>query len=209
MGQGAKGARVVFGPGTGLGIAAVVPCGESWHVVASEGGHASFGPAEKDEEAVFARLRAEHGDVSAETILSGPGLERLHRALHEAGEFLSADVIAACAQRNEPAACETLSMFVRLLGRFAGDLALMFKATGGVWLAGGVAQRLAQSLSADAFRNAFEHHPPYQHLLHAIPTALITYEQPGLLGCAVVAEQMLQGTRQKAYAKPSSAKASA
>src|SRR5262249_53337073 len=79
------GVKIVLGPGTGLGVAALLPAGGRWHVVASEGGHASFGPQAADEIEVFARLRQECGAVSAETVLSGPGLVRLARALDPRG----------------------------------------------------------------------------------------------------------------------------
>ena len=79
-----------------------------------------------------------------------------------------------------------VAMFVRLLGRFAGDTALTFKATGGVYVAGGVALALGALFDARLFRAAFEAHPPYETLLASIPTALITYQEPGLLGCANV-----------------------
>lgn len=186
------GAKVVFGPGTGLGVAALVPTVSGWHVVATEGGHVLFGPSCPAEEPVFARVREECGSVSAEAVLSGPGLERLHRALHGNGEPLTAELIAKGARDAQGPACETVALFVRLLGRFAGDLALTFKATGGVFIAGGVAQRIQQLLDAQAFRTAFEQHPPYQALLRRVPTTLITLEEPGLLGCAVVATHMLR-----------------
>jgi glucokinase len=80
-----EGVKVVLGPGTGLGVAALIPLDGRWHVVASEGGHASFGPQALDEVAVFSRLWAERGAVSAEAVLSGPGLVRLARALDPQG----------------------------------------------------------------------------------------------------------------------------
>jgi glucokinase len=186
------GARVVFGPGTGLGVAALVGAEADWRAVPTEGGHISFGPASDDEEPIFARVRAQHGTVSAETILCGPGLERLHRALHPDAPPLGAEAIDTGAQKGEPQTSATVALFVRLLGRFAGDLALMFKATGGVYVAGGVAQRLGRLLDAPDFRAAFEAHPPYQKLLQGVPTTLITLDQPGLLGCAVVASRLRQ-----------------
>src|ERR1700751_5979092 len=76
-----EGVKIVLGPGTGLGVAALLPADGRWHVVASEGGHASFGPQAPDEIEVFARLRHECGAVSAEAVLSGAGLVRLARAL--------------------------------------------------------------------------------------------------------------------------------
>ena len=158
---GHAGVKVVLGPGTGLGVAALLPADGRWHVVASEGGHASFGPQAPDEIEVFARLRQECGAVSAETVLSGSGLARLARQ-------------RACSNG---------------LGRFAGGLALTFKALGGVYIAGGVASGLGPLLDEPQFRAAFEAHPPYQRLLETIPTLLITCEEPGLIGCAAVASE--------------------
>jgi glucokinase len=185
-----EGTRVVFGPGSGLGVSALVPSWEGWTAVASEGGHVSFGPAAEDEEEIFRRLHAAHGPVSAETILAGPGLERLHRALHPDLEPLLAELIVSRARRGDRAAAATAALFVRLLGRFAGDLALTFKAIGGVYVAGGVAQRMHHLIDGAIFRAAFEAHPPHQALLAGIPTALITCDEPGLLGCAVLAERV-------------------
>ena len=190
---GLPGAKVVFGPGTGLGVAALIPSGAGWAVAASEGGHASFGPGSDEEEPVFARLRAAHGFVSAETVISGPGLERLHRAVHPGAGPTSARAILAGAARRDPDAAATLALFVRLMGRYAGDVALTFKALGGVYLAGGVAQRIGPLIDPKIFRAAFENHPPYDHLLRATPTALITAPEPGLRGCAAFAQAVGAG----------------
>jgi glucokinase len=187
----AAGARVVFGPGTGLGVAALVPNGAGWQVVPTEGGHVSFGPARDDEEAIFARLREARSAVSAETILCGPGLERLYSAMHEGVDTPACAEILAGAQAGDSAARACVMLFVRLFGRFAGDLALMFKALGGVYVGGGVARRIGALLDDASFREAFENHPPYAHLLRRIPTTLITLDEPGLLGCAAVAEEMM------------------
>jgi glucokinase len=77
---------------------------------------------------------------------------------------------------------------VRLLGRFAGSMALTFKAHGGVYITGGVAAGLGALLDEPQFRSAFEAHPPHQPMLAEIPTLLVTYEEPGLLGCAAMAQ---------------------
>jgi glucokinase len=183
------GVKVVLGPGTGLGVAALLPADGRWHVIASEGGHASLGPQAPDEAEVFARLRDECGSVSAETVLSGAGLVRLARALDPKVACHAAETIAASALAREPAAQAAARLFVRLLGRFAGGLALTFKALGGVYIAGGVAGGLGPLLDEPQFRAAFEAHPPHQALLETIPTLLITCEEPGLIGCAAHAHE--------------------
>jgi glucokinase len=184
-----EGVKVVLGPGTGLGVAALLPADGRWHVIASEGGHASFGPQAPDEAEVFARLRDECGSVSAETVLSGAGLVRLARALDPQAACHAAETIAASALAREPAAQAAARLFVRLLGRFAGGLALTFKALGGVYIAGGVASGLGPLLDEPQFRAAFEARPPHQALLETIPTLLITCEEPGLIGCAAHAHE--------------------
>ena len=186
-----RGAKVVLGPGTGLGVAALVPAGNGWQAVASEGGHMSFGPASDDEEPIFARLRAECGPVSAETVLCGRGLGRLHLALHPGAQRLTSEEIIAQAQAGDAAALATTVLFTRLLGRFAGDVAVTFKAIAGVYITGGVATGLAAVLDEAVFRAAFEAHPPYQKTLAATPTRLLTCTEPGLLGCAALAAQMI------------------
>jgi glucokinase len=191
-----RGPRAVLGPGTGLGVAALVPHGEEWIALASEGGHASFGPAAADERMVFGRLASESELITAETVISGPGLERLYRALNPFGIPLVARTIVAQARAGASDARAAVDLFVRLLGRFAGDIALMLKATGGVYIAGGVAQKLGPLFDAGVFRAAFENHPPYQELLAAIPTSLMVCAEPGLIGCAALADRLMgQGER--------------
>jgi glucokinase len=140
---------------------------------------------------VFARLRNECGNVSAECVLSGPGLVRLARALHPHALFTAPETIVAGALAREPSALAATRLFVRLLGRFAGSMALTFKALGGVYLSGGVAGGLGPLLDEPQFRQAFEAHPPYQELLKAIPTLLIACEEPGLIGCGALAQSMM------------------
>jgi glucokinase len=187
----AQGPKVVLGPGTGLGLAALIPTDGDWFAIATEAGHVAFGPAAEDEEEVFARLR-KLSSVSAEFILSGPGLQRLHLALHPGTPFLAAAAIVAAAQSGDEPALATTRLFVRLLGRFAGDMALVFKATGGVYITGGVGQGLGSHFDVGRFRDAFEAHPPYASMLMQITTNLITRRQPGLLGCAVLAQRLRQ-----------------
>jgi glucokinase len=184
------GPRAVLGPGTGLGVAALLPHGKEWLALASEGGHVSFGPAAEDERAVFQRLAYGGEFISAETVISGPGLERIYRALNPLSIPLEARTIVNEARDGATDARAATDLFVRLLGRFAGDVALTLKATGGVYIAGGVVRRLGRLFDAAVFRQAFEHHPPYQDLLAAIPTSMLVCNEPGLVGCAAVAARL-------------------
>jgi glucokinase len=176
------GAKVVLGPGTGLGVAALIPVGNTWQAVPTEAGHVRFGAANKDEEPLFGRL-LEKGPVSAEMVISGSGLPGLHAAVNPGAHASSAEAIVTAAQAGDQAARATIRLFVRLLGRFAGDMALTFKALGGVYLAGGVTGKLGALLDERAFRAAFEAHPPYEALLKDIPTYFVTVAHPGLIGC--------------------------
>src|SRR5262249_7352431 len=148
--EAAPGVKVACGPGTGLGVAALIPENRSWRVVPSEGGHVLFGPVDAEQEPVFARLRSMAGAISAEMVLSGPGFTRLHRALHPQADPLTSEEILKRAKSGDVATRATVTTFVRLLGRFAGDIALVFKATA-VYLAGGVGEGVAPLIDASEF----------------------------------------------------------
>ncbi len=184
----------VIGPGTGLGVAALIPHQDSWIALSTEAGHVSFGPAARDEWPVFARMAEDVELLSGEAVISGPGLERLHRALHPDRPAMPAHAIEAAAAAGEADAQATVALFARLLGRFAGDIALSFKAFGGLFIAGGVAAKLAHSIDGAIFREAFVAHPPHRHLLEATPTFLVTQDEPGLFGCAAYAARLAGNT---------------
>jgi glucokinase len=191
------GVKVVLGPGTGMGVAALLQGDGPSFAVASEGGHVSFGPYTSEEDDLFARLRQQYGPISAETLLSGPGLLRIARALHPTRSYGVAESIVTDAHAGDAAAQEITHVFVRLLGRFAGDVALTFKAIGGVYIMGGVASGLGTMLDTPEFRYAFEQHPPYEELLAQIPTLLMTCREPGLIGCAALAQMSFALTASK------------
>lgn len=178
-------AVAVLGPGTGLGTAIGAAGPGGWHVIQGDGGHADLAPVDDDELDAWQRLRRAHGRVSAETVLCGPGLERLHVAL--AGKALTAAEIDAAAWRGEPDARRTHALFTRWLGRVAGNLALIAGARSGVFLAGGILRRWGERFDAAAFRRSFEDKPPYEEWLRRIPSFVVMHPQPGLLGLAVLA----------------------
>jgi glucokinase len=184
--------RVVVGAGTGLGVAALLPTPAGPLPVASEGGHAALSLDGLAAAALRGTLAAGGSRLSAEDLLSGRGLARLAdsvvRSRHLELPFRTPEVVTTQAlARAEPTAVQAVELFLELLGAFAADAALMFCATGGVYVGGGIAPRFAGWLRDSRFRQAFEARPPAQTLLAGIGTALVTTEDAALLGLAALA----------------------
>ncbi len=177
---------IVMGPGTGLGVAIATPSAGGWIAITGDGGHADLAPVDDEELEIWQKLRAMLPRVSAESVLCGPGLERLYGLLAD-GERRAAAEIAEAAARGEPPAVRTLAVFTRWLGSVAGNLALIAGANGGVYLAGGILPRLGPLFDKALFRAAFEDKSPHGRWLREIPTYIVMYPQPGLLGLAVLA----------------------
>ncbi len=188
----AAGPRLIHGPGTGLGTAALVDAGGRWLAVVSEASHSDFAPVTAQETAFWPFVERVQGRLTPETLISGPGLARLHSALAlsrgdpaEAGN--SAAIIArACADAGSSEA-ESVRAFWRLAARFAGDMALAFVATGGVVLAGGILPRILALLDEREFRAAFENKAPYAPLMRTIPAAVLVQNDSVLSGLAEIA----------------------
>ena len=193
--QGLAGAALaVIGPGTGLGVAGLVPTRHGWVAIPGEGGHASLSPADDFESALLAAVRREVPHVSAERLLSGIGLPVLHGAvaavLGQGGAALSAEEIVDRGLAGADVACgRTLDSFCALLGGFAGNVALVLGARGGVYIGGGIVPRLGERFFASQFRERFEAKGRFQPYLQAIPTALITDTLAALSGAALALEQ--------------------
>jgi glucokinase len=184
----------LIGPGTGLGVSGVVPCGERWIALAGEGGHASFAPVTKQEMKILQALWEEYGHVSAERLLSGLGLELIHRAL--AGQRLSAPEITGRALDGSSVACrETVDTFCAVLGSVAGNVALTLGATGGMYIGGGIVPRLGRLFTASRFRERFEGKGRLSSYLARIPTWLITEEYPALRGVAAMLDDDINTQR--------------
>lgn len=176
----------VIGPGSGLGVATLVPTLDGWSAVSGEGGHATLAAATSDEAAIVELLREETGHCSGERALSGPGIVRMYRALaraagRESAELSPADV-TELARKGEPLANKTLAVFFSLLGTVAGNLALTVGARGGVYIAGGIVPRLLDALQASAFRERFVAKGRYRSYLEPIPTYVITDPVPAFRG---------------------------
>lgn len=178
----------IVGAGTGFGVSCLARFRGRQIPVASEGGHMGFAPSDRREMDVLAALSKRFGRVSVERILSGPGLSNLHAALAEIGghpvEVLEAQEIQSRAESGDALCAETVSMFCAIFGSVAGDLALAHGARGGVFIAGGVAQKMEKHLAAGPFRKRFEDKGRLQYYVKTIPTRLIISEDVAFLGAA-------------------------
>ena len=178
----------VIGPGTGLGVSCLVRNRGRAIALATEGGHIGFAPADNQQAAVLSTLEQVFSRVSVEHILSGHGLQALHRTLdgfagrqhHE----LSPEAISAAALRGDEACHATVSLFCSILGAVAGDIALAHGARGGVLIGGGIAPKIERLIQEGPFRTAFEHKGRMSGYMKGIPTKLIVNPDATLIGAA-------------------------
>ena len=177
----------ILGPGTGLGVAGLCRRGSTLVPVTGEGGHNGFAPETPLQIELLKVLADKFDRVSAERLIAGSGLMNIYKALAairgETRDSLTAAEIFARRDDGEIAAA-AVDMFFELLGQVAGDLALTFGAVDGVYIAGGISKRYPAVLENSPFRSAFESKGRRRAFMERIPTRLITYDQPGLLGAA-------------------------
>jgi glucokinase len=183
-----RGTITIVGAGTGFGASCLARYGD-WAVpMATEGGHMSFAPSDAEELQVLQLMWKQTGRVSIERILSGSGLEQLYRTLEQlagrAAPPVTAAEISAAALRNEAGARAALTMFCSIFGAAAGDLALAHGARGGVYIAGGIAEKIEEFLIQSPFRRRFEDKGRLTAYVAAIPTKLIVNPDIALLGAA-------------------------
>lgn len=184
----ADGVISVIGPGTGLGVAQVVRHGGGYDVISTEGGHISFAPFDQLEDRILSHLRQRYLRVSAERIISGPGLANIYAAL-SAIEHRPANVSDdkalwdAALSGADSLAAAALERFCLCLGACAGDIALAQGASA-VVIAGGLGLRIADLLSQSGFAQRFTAKGRFESLMTAMPVKLITHPQPGLFGAA-------------------------
>lgn len=197
------GPRAVIGAGTGLGEGYLVWQGDGYQALPSEGSHADFAPADELQVELWRHLARHFGHVSWERVVSGPGLAAIYKFLRQRGEFAespelatamrdgdpSAAVSEYALQRNDALALAALDMFVSAYGAEAGNLALKILATGGVYVAGGIASKIAAHLKAGGFMRMFLAKGRFADLLASIPVHVVLNPQVGLLGAEVVARK--------------------
>ncbi len=194
--------RAAIGAGTGLGQAILVWQDGRYAPIATEGGHVDFGPTDELQIELARHLLRRHGHASYELVLSGPGLLRLYEFLRAAGGVAESAALAAALNGGDPAAVltqaarersdrlatATVELFIRIYGAQAGNLALAAGARGGLYVAGGIAPRIADLLADGAFLAAFRHKGGMAALAAAIPVKLVMNPDVGLLGAVRAAQ---------------------
>jgi glucokinase len=198
----------LIGAGTGLGQTALVTIGGRSEPLPSEGGHADFGPRDDREGRLAAFVQKRFGRASRDRLLSGEGLTLLYDFLKEDGfaraslrverDFEKEDRAAVITRfalaRGDRLCEEVLRLFVSIYGSEAGNLALQYRATGGVYVGGGIAPRILSSLKAPEFLDSFRRKPPMEELLSRIPVRVVREPRLGLMGAAAAAYRITMET---------------
>jgi glucokinase len=179
----------IIGPGTGLGVGALAPSSNGAVPIAGEGGHVTMAPVNAQESAILDLMRKRYDHVSAERVLSGPGLVNLYNTLCEleevpAAPFTPAQITSPRIWNEDPRTREATTIFCAMLGTVAGNLALTLGARGGIYIAGGIVPALGEFFAHSDFRARFEDKGRMRGYLAAIPTYVITRPLPALLGAA-------------------------
>lgn len=195
-----NGPKAILGAGTGLGQAILAPCNKGYRVLPTEGGHVDFAPKNEKEIRLLRYLMKEFSHVSIERILSGPGLVNIYEFLLEEQNSKESVFFKQSVYKKDRAAFITrhalqgtdelcqqaVRMFCSIYGAEAGNLALKCLATGGVYIAGGIALKILPILSEGGFRQAFEAKGRMEKVLKHIPTYVVASPQLGLLGAALI-----------------------
>ena len=189
----------VLGAGTGLGMAGIVHRGDRMTVIPTEGGHTTLPGTTPREDAVIERLRDRFGHASAERALSGSGLENLHTAIAAIDgtavpDRTAKEITRLAADGGCPVCTATVDMFCAMLGTVAGNLALMFRARGGVYIAGGIAPQILDRLTQSEFVARFMAKGRFGPYLRKIPVAVIVNPDAAFLGLKAVALHLSQSS---------------
>lgn len=198
--------RIVLGPGTGFGAASLIETGSVPIALAGECGQATFAAADEQEAAVLAHVGKGADQVALEQVLSGRGLSSIYQALGGTDRNAPApELVERAREGSDAVAREALELFVRVLARIAGDMALILGARGGVYLGGGVAPKILDFLQSGRFREDFCRKGRASEDLAKVPVQVIKAPDAGLRGAALAASRTFEpeigaATRRRAAA---------
>lgn len=189
------GACLALGAGTGLGVVMTMPGEDGNRLLPTEGGHIAFAPVDDEQVGLMRWLRARHGRASVERILSGSGIVDLYTYCRESmgrppARPRTAAVVSAAALAGEDAtAVWAMRLFCAIYGQTAGDLALVARATGGVYLAGGIAAKILPLLGDGHFMAGFQAKGRFSDWMKTLPVNAILDPDVGLRGAALAANR--------------------
>ncbi len=195
---------LVIGPGTGLGMAIMIRLHDHYEVISSEGGHADFAPTDALQAQLLNYLMERFGHVSYERVLSGPGLVNIYEFLCAQYSGQTSAELAGALYKDDPAAAITeaalagqnvlatqaVDMFITICGAYAGSLALVTLAQGGVYIAGGIAPRLIEKFTSGVFMRSFANKGRMSSLLARMPVKVVLNPQVGLIGASLAAYRL-------------------
>ena len=174
--------RVAVGAGTGLGVSWIT-VGETEPVAwSTEGGHIDFAPVDEEQVGLLQFLIERHGHVSYERLLSGAGLAALYEYCSGGTTAVEPAWVSAEAERGNQAAVRAMTLFVRIYGAFAGNLALIFKPEGGIYITGGIAAKIVTWMKSDDFISAYLEKGRMRTLTERTSVHLVTNERVGVIG---------------------------
>ncbi len=191
----------VIGPGTGLGAVGLIRRDGGIFPIVGEAGHVGFAPETQIQIDVLSVLRERFDRVSAERLVSGPGIENIYWALtrvhgDKSPPLTAAQIFEKGGDNSDLRAAETVQFFFETLGQVAGNLALTLGAWDGIYIAGGIAKRYPDTIVNSRFRSGFESKGRHRSLLEATPTQLVTLAEPGLLGVSYCAFKLFRGGKE-------------
>lgn len=188
----------VLGPGSGLGVSGLIPTADGFVTLGSEGGHVNFAPFDDREFAVLQYAWKIWSHVSAERIISGPGIEVVYRALAERNGVTvtprsSQEILHAALKENDALSLETLDCFCCMLGSFSANLAVTLGAFGGIYIDGGMVRHMGDYFAKSQFRERFESKGRFASYVSQIPTYVIKVENPAFYGVSAILSEHLRG----------------
>jgi len=200
--------RVALGAGTGMGVAWLTWINGRYFALPTEAGHIDFAPLTSLQAGLLEWLQQRFGHVSVERLLSGSGLTNIFKFLQmqaatpdlpaiELEEDSGATITALAQIQKHPVALQALELFAEIYGAYAGNLALAGLCRGGVYVAGGIAPKIIDTLRAGGFMRAFHAKGRFSALLHEIPVHVVTNPVAGLLGARQEAQHLLQNYEEK------------
>lgn len=205
-GSAISGNAAIISPGTGLGEAGLYWDGSAYHPYASEGGHCDFSPRNEFDWNLWRFFHQKYGHVSWERLISGRGIHDIYQFLVKTGEIAEPDwfkkrianedpaaVISSSAMKEDYPVCrQTIDLFVRFLAAEAAQLALKTKATGGIYIGGGIVPKIIQTIDRKVFYHNFVQSNRMNHLLDLVPIKVILNEKTAMYGAAFYAAMRLR-----------------